>query len=117
MPKAGKAQGRVSPEEVTGDPLVPPGESRQVDVSFALPSSVWPSDVPGYRVAWAVVGQRAHARKTPFLRAPEANRADDGYPYYYGPYYGYPFYPGFYGARYYRYPGWPPPWRVRRFPY
>lgn len=108
-------RGRVAPEHVAGDPLVPPGESRQVDVAFALPSSVWPSDVPGYRVVWAVVGQRSHARRTPFLRAVEPARFDAGYPYY-GPY-GYPYYPGFYGARYYRYPGWPPPWRVRRFGY
>jgi hypothetical protein len=117
MSDDGRARGRVAPEDVAGDLLVPSGESRQVEVAFVLPSSVWPSDVPGYRVAWVVVGTSTHARKTPFLRAAEASRAGDGYPYY-GSYYGYPFYPGYYGPRYYRYyPGWPPPWRVRRFPY
>jgi len=116
MPEPGEVRGRLAPDQVAGDLLVPPGESRQVDVAFALPSSVWPNDVPGYRVAWRVFGQRAHARKTPFLRAQEPARADVWYPYY-GPYYGYSYYPGFYGPRFYRYPGWPAPWRVRRFPY
>ncbi len=113
MPEGGQARGRVAPEHVEGDLLVPPGESRQVDVAFALPSSVWPSDVPAYRVAWSVVGQRAHSRKTPFLRVQNPSPADAWYPYY-GPYYGYS-YPGFYGSWSYRYRAWPPPWRVRRF--
>jgi hypothetical protein len=110
------AKGRLLPAQIGGDLLVPPGESRQVDVSFVLPESVWPSDVPGYRVAWSVVGRRAHSRKTPFLHAPEPARASVWSPYY-GPYYGSYYYPGFYGSWSYRYRAWPPPWGIRRFPY
>jgi hypothetical protein len=116
LPRRGQKPGHLVPEQLDGDLLVPPGESRQVDVVFALPKSVWPSDVPGYRVAWSVVGQRSHSRKTPFLQAQEPTRADAWYPYY-GPYYGSYYYPGFYGSWSSRYRAWPPPWGVRRFPY
>ncbi len=116
MTEKGIPSGRVAPVGKSEALLVPPGESRQVEVSFALPSSVWPSDVPGYRVAWSVVGQRAHSRKTPFLRATETRGADPWYPY--SPsYYGYYYYPGYYYAPWsYGYRGWPPPpFGVRRF--
>ena len=85
--------------------------------SAVHPSSVWPSDVPGFRVAWSVVGERVHSRKTPFLRALDLNRYDPGYPYYggwyfYGSFYGYPGYYGGWPYRYYY--GWPAPWRGPR---
>ncbi len=113
MPKQGTTPGRLSPSRVQGELLVPPGQSRQIEASFTLPSSVWPSDVPGFRVAWSVVGQLQHSRKTPFLKVIGSSPIDPWYPYY-SPYYGY-YYPGFYGSWSYRYRGWPPPRRMRRF--
>jgi hypothetical protein len=98
----------LPPARVDGDTLVPPGQNRRLDVLFTLPSSVWPSDVPGYRVAWSVVGRRLHSRKTSFARVAPPRPVDAGYPYY-----GY-YYPGFYGSWSFGYRGWPPPWRARR---
>jgi hypothetical protein len=92
MAKGDAAPGRTAPADVAGETLVPPGQTRQIDVEFALPSSVWPSDVPGFRVVWSVVGERMHSRKTPFLRAVDVGGPDPWYPYYgvYSPWY-YPF--------------------------
>ena len=117
LTKNGEAAGRVRVTRVEGDPRVAPGQRRQVIASFALPSSVWPSDVPGYRVAWTVVGERAHTRETPFLRAVEPGPDPWRRGPYYGWYYpGYYRYPGWYGRRWpYGYRGWPPPWRGRRY--
>jgi hypothetical protein len=121
MPKAGATPGRTTPAQVEGDTLVPPGQTRKVDVAFDLPRSVWPSDVPGFRVAWSVVGERVHSRKTPFLRALEVGGNDPWSPYY-SPYYGW-YYPGlysgypFYGSWPYLYRTWPPPWRGPRIYY
>lgn len=111
LPKKGERAGRVGPSRVTGDTLVPPGQSRQLEVVFILPRSVWPSDVPGYRVAWSVAGRRSHSRRTPFTRLVERRPVDAGYPYY-----GY-YYPGFYGSWSFGYRGWPAPWGARRRPY
>jgi hypothetical protein len=111
--KKGEPAGRLRPTRVEGETLVPPGQSRQLEASFTLPSSVWPSDVPGFRVAWNVVGRQRHSRKTPFLKAIDRGSLDPWYPSY-SPYYG-SYYPGFYGSWSYRYRGWPPPWRMRRF--
>lgn len=102
LPEDGKAPGRERPAELTGDTLVPPGESRQLAATFTLPSGIWPSDVPGYRVGWAVVGGKSHSRKTPFVHM--RPRGPDPWGPGYAPYYGYS-YPGFYRYR------WPPPWR------
>jgi hypothetical protein len=110
LARKGEPAGRVPPTSVAGETLVPPGQSRQLDVRFTLPSSVWPSDVPGYRVAWSVVGRRVHSRKTPFARVVAPPRPVDAW---YYPYYGY-YYPGFYGSWSFGYRGWPPPWRARR---
>jgi hypothetical protein len=115
-PKDGVPRGRLGPASVAGDTLVPPGQSRQVDVVFALPSSVWPSDVPGFSVAWSVVGRQVHSRKTPFLSAIEARPIDPWYPYY-GYYYPGFYYPGFYGSWSVGVRGWPPPRRGRRLYY
>jgi hypothetical protein len=112
MPKEGSPPGRVPAASVDGDPIVPSGQTRQIDVTFALPSSVWPSDVPGYRVAWSVAGTKVHSRKTPFLRSVDTRPLDPWYPSY-GYYPGY-YYPGFYGSWSFRY-RWPPPWRLRPF--
>jgi hypothetical protein len=108
LAKKGEPAGRLPPANVAGDTLVPPGQSRRLDVLFTLPSSVWPSDVPGYRVAWSVVGRRVHSRKTPFASVAPRRPIDA----WYYPYYGY--YPGFYGSWSFGYRGWPPPWRGRR---
>jgi hypothetical protein len=117
MPEEGTPAGRLAAADVAGDTLVPPGQTRQIDVTFALPSSVWPSDVPGYRVAWSVIGSRPHSRKTPFLRAIEARPIDPWYPYY-GYYYPGYYYPGFYGSWSFGYRFGPPPrWRARRLYY
>lgn len=117
MTESGGAPGRSRAAHIDGETQVPPGQTRQVEVSFELPSSVWPSDVPGFHVAWSVVGERAHSRKTPFLRALDLNRYDPTYPYYggwyfYGSFYGYPGYYGGWPYRYYY--GWPAPWRGPR---
>lgn len=119
MPKKNAQPGRSSPAHIEGDTVVPPGQARQINVAFELPRSVWPSDVPGFRVAWSVLGERAHSRKTPFLRAVETGGPDPWSPYY-TPYYGW-YYPGpylgyrsFYGSWPYRYRAWPPPWRGPR---
>jgi len=122
LPASGATAGRSTPAHVDGDTLVPPGQTRHVDAAFDLPSSVWPSDVPGFRVAWSLVGERVHSRKTPFLRAVDAGGPGPWSPYnapysswyYPGMYYGYP---GFYGAWPYRYRMWPPPWRGPRIYY
>jgi hypothetical protein len=117
MAEEGRSAGRLGPTQVAGETLVPPGQTRQIDVTFALPDSVWPSDVPGYRVAWSVVGSKPHSRKTPFLRAMESRPVDPWYPYY-GYYYPGYYYPGFYGSWSFGYRfGPPPPWRARRLYY
>jgi len=118
LPKPGVEPGRTGPTRVEGETLVPPGQTRQLDIWFALPSSVWPSDVPGFRVAWSVAGERVHSRKTPFLRAVDMGGVAPWSPYYgiYSPWY-YPGiyygYSGLYGPWPYRYSGWPPPRRGR----
>jgi hypothetical protein len=106
MPESGKTPGRVRPAEVRGDVLVPAGQSRQLTATFALPKGVWPSDVPGYRVGWTLLGHKPHSRKTPFTYV--RPREPDPWGPWSGPYYGY--YPGFYGAWPARRP-WPPPGR------
>jgi hypothetical protein len=113
MPDEGKPRGRLGPASVAGDTLVPPGQSRRIDVDFALPSSVWPSDIPGYRVAWSVMGRKGHARKTPFLRTLETRPVDPWYPAY-GYYTSGYYYPGFYGSWSLGSRGWPTPLRGRR---
>lgn len=115
LPKKGVRPGRTRPATVTGERLVQPGQSREIHATFALPSSVLPNDIPGYRVRWRILGRRAHARETAFLHAPPAPRyTDPWYPAwpYYG-YYGY-YYPGFYGSWSFGY-RWPPPWRGPRY--
>lgn len=118
MPKPGAEPGRTPAARVEGETLVPPGQRRQIDVWFALPGSVWPSDVPGFRVAWSVAGERRHSRKTPFLRAVDTGGPAPWAPYYgvYSPWY-YPGiyygYSGLYGPWPYRYRGWPPRGRGR----
>jgi hypothetical protein len=108
MPENGKAPGRERAARVDGATNVPAGESRHVAVTFALPSGVWPSDIPGYSVGWTVLGGKAHSRKTPFVyvRPPR-----DANPWSYPAYPGHYHYPGFYGSGSmgvgYR---WPPPW-------
>jgi hypothetical protein len=111
LPEKGKAAGRERATQIAGDTTVPPGESRQLAATFTLPSGVWPSDVPGYRVGWTVVASKSHSRKTPFVYV----RAREPDPW--GPAYGpYGYYPGFYGSWSIRY-GWPPPWRRARYYY
>jgi len=118
MREAGVAGGRVPLTHLDGEALVPPGQTRQIEVAFELPSSVWPSDVPGFRVAWSVVGERVHSRKTPFLRELRTGAGNPWSPYY-GPYSSWYYpglyygYPGFYGA-WPRYGGWPVPWNGPR---
>jgi hypothetical protein len=104
LAKPGTTAGRERAAHVEGELIVPAGERREIEVSFTLPSSVWPSDIPGYRVGWSVIGERRHSRTTPFLRAVEPGYADPWYPYY-SPYYGY--YPGFYGSWSLGYRVWP----------
>jgi hypothetical protein len=109
LAKPGATPGRTRATHVEGDLLVPSGERREIEASFALPSSVLPSDIPGYRVGWSVVGERRHTRTTPFLRAVAPGYADPWYTYY-SPYYGYypyGYYPGFYGSWSLGYRIWP----------
>jgi hypothetical protein len=109
LAKPGATPGRTRALHVEGELVVPAGERREIEASFALPSSVWPSDVPGYRVGWSVVGERRHTRTTPFLRAVEPGYADPWYSYY-SPYYGYypyGYYPGFYGSWSLGFRAWP----------
>jgi len=112
LPEKGKtASGRERASGLTGDTLVPAGQSRQLAATFTLPNGVWPSDVPGYRVGWTVLGSKSHSRRTPFMYARGPRELDPWGPAY-GPYYGY--YPGFYGSWSVGYP-WPPPWRRGRY--
>ena len=113
LPAKGKASGRERASGLAGDVLVPAGESRQLAATFTLPSGVWPSDVPGYRVGWTVLGSKNHSRKTPFVYVRGPRELDPWGPVY-GPYYGY--YPGFYGSWSVGY-AWPPPWRRGRYYY
>jgi len=110
-PEEGKTPGRERATRVDGGTLVPVGDSRQVTVTFALPSGVWPSDIPGYRVGWTVVARKSHSRKTPFSYVQATREADPWGPYY-PAYPGY-YYPGFYGSVGMGY-RWPPPWRGPR---
>jgi hypothetical protein len=95
---------RVSPVRVNGDPQVPAGQEREIQVLFALPRDVWPSSVRAYRVVWSVTDGGRYSERTPFLR--DASEYDDvnfgisiygGYyspfywPHRYGPY-SYPYY-------------------------
>jgi hypothetical protein len=113
LPEKGKAAGRERASRLDGDTLVPAGESRQLAATFTLPSGVWPSDVPGYRVGWTVLASKSHSRKTPFMYMRGARDPDPWGPAY-GPYYGY--YPGLYGAWPVGY-RWPPPWGRGRYYY
>jgi hypothetical protein len=97
---------RIRPLGIEGDTLIPPGEERTIEVSFALPDDVWPSDVRGYRVAWQLTNGGSYSQKTPFLRAANLRRGD---PY---PYYGTSL--GFYMYGAYPYGAWPS-WRYRRY--
>ncbi len=100
---------RIPALGIEGDPVVPPGQEREIQVSFLLPEDVWPSEVRRYRVAWVVTNGGSYAQKTPFLRA--TYRRDDYWAPSLGIYYGYysPFYwrhyPGWRRGHYY--PGWP----------
>lgn len=111
--------GRIRPSSTDGDTLVPPGEEREVEVTFALPDDVWPGDVLNYRVVWRLRNGGSYLQKTPFLRAPR-REYDPSFSYgYYGFYPGYSYWPYGYRAwpswRYRRYyPG--PGWRYRPFP-
>jgi hypothetical protein len=105
---SGGAIGRIPPLSVEGDPVVPPGQEHEIQVSFRMPEDVWPSELRRYRVAWAVTNGGSYAQKTPFLRL--IQRRDDYWGPSFGMYYGYgyysPFYPGW--RRGYHYPAWPP---------
>jgi hypothetical protein len=83
-----------------GEKFIPPGGETRVDVYFAMIPGVYPTDVRGFRLRWAVRDDQAiHAQRTPFIRDPRA-RAPTHF-YYPGPYY---YHRGFWGPR------WGPWW-------
>jgi hypothetical protein len=92
---------KVLPLRVDGNPEIPAGQEREVQVLFALPRDVWPSSVRAYRVVWSVTDGGRYTERTPFLR--DASAYDDvnvgvsiygGYYYpFYSPWpYAYPYY-------------------------
>jgi hypothetical protein len=101
---------RIRPSSTNGETTVPPGEEREVEVSFQLPDDVWPGDVLNYRVVWRLRNGGSYSQKTPFIRARGQDYADPSFSFSYG-YYG--FYPG-YSYWPYGYRAWPS-WRYRRY--
>jgi hypothetical protein len=110
------------------DTTVPPGQTRDIDVTFALPNRIWPGDVFAYRVRWTVQAERPYAERTAFMRNGfrTAQRFGRYHTYYYDPYwvpygpYGYfslglGWYPWTY-PRYYYGPNWGVRPRVAPFP-
>lgn len=113
---------------VDGELTVPPGQTRDIDVTFALPNRIWPGDVFAYRVRWTVQAERPYAERTAFMRNGfrTAQRFGRYHTYYYDPYwvpygpYGYfslglGWYPWTY-PRYYYGPNWGVRPRVAPFP-
>jgi hypothetical protein len=88
---------QLAPVHLEGNLAVAPQATGTVDAYFSLPGHIWPSDVIGYRVAWAFEGgDSSRVEHTTF----ESTRARVYLAYY--PYYGYyPYYPW----------GWYGPWR------
>src|SRR6185436_2671557 len=105
------------PAHIEGNVPVVPNSTGSVDVYFTLPRRVWPSDVYGYRVAWALEGgESARLEHTAFESTRFRPRVYVGLGYY--PYYAYPW--GWYPWRpypllYAPYPYWggPPLLRSR----
>jgi hypothetical protein len=108
---------RLAPAHIEGNVPVVPNSTGSVDVYFTLPRRVWPSDVYGYRVAWALEGgESARLEHTAFESTRFRPRVYVGLGYY--PYYAYPW--GWYPWRpypllYAPYPYWggPPLLRSR----
>jgi len=66
---------RLAPAQLDGNVPVAPNSTGTVEAYFTLPGRVWPSDVFGYRVAWALEGgESARLEHTAFestrFRAP-----------------------------------------------
>jgi hypothetical protein len=108
---------RIRPSSMKGETMVPPGEEREVQVSFTLPDDVWPGDLLNYRVVWRLRNGGSYAQKTPFIKARAQDYDDPSFSFsfgfgYYG-YYPYGYYPG-YPYWHYGHRAWPS-WRYRRY--
>jgi hypothetical protein len=106
---------KLVPVEIDGNAPVAPSGKGQVEAYFTLPQRVWPSDIVGYRVVWALdSGEKTSLQHTVFQSTrfgPRVYLAE--YPYYpyspwgwyypWRPYYApYPFWGGaVYGPRVY----------------
>jgi hypothetical protein len=91
-----------------GDLEVPPGESRQYQANFRLPSRIWPDDILAYHFTWSVLDSGGtHPQATNFRRSDYDRRVyvalyGPGYPWGYDPW----IYPSFrfgFGPPVYRY--------------
>jgi hypothetical protein len=102
---------RVAPEHIEGNLSVAPDSTGSVDAYFRLPRRIWPSDVFGYRVAWALEGgESARLEHTAF----ESTRLR---PRVYLAYYPYsPYYPGGWYYPWGPYPLWYAPYPYWRGP-
>ncbi len=93
---------KLAPVQIDGNVTVAPSGKAQIEAYFALPSRIWPSDIVGYRVVWALEGgeKKTELQHTAFQSTrfgPSVYLAY--YPYYpyspwdwYYPFRPYPFY-------------------------
>jgi len=115
----------IPPATIDGELVIPPAQTRSVDVAFDLPYRVWPGDVLVYRVRWTIDHGAPYTGRTAFVRNGfrsgrypahaylgypyDGGFYPYGYPYGYGPY-GYGLYigigayPGFWGSDPFYYP-------------
>jgi hypothetical protein len=107
---------QLAPSRVEGNVAIAPSATGNVDAYFTLPRRIWPGDIFGYRVAWALAGEeQARVEHTTFESTRFRSRVYFAYdyPYYpwgwYYPWRPYPFYapypywdgPAVYGPRVY----------------
>jgi hypothetical protein len=100
---------KLAPVQIDGNAAVAPSATGQVEAYFALPKRIWPSDIVGYRVVWALEGsEKTPLQHTAFQSTRYGPRVYLAYypyaPYYWGWYYPWRPYP-FYAP----YPYWGPP--------
>ena len=106
---------RLAPVHLEGNVAIAPQAKGTLDAYFSLPGRIWPSDVFGYRVAWALEGGESSRVEHTAFESTRARVYLAYYPYY--PYYSsYPW--GWYGPwgpyplGYGPYPYWGGPARV-----
>jgi len=108
---------QLAPSRLEGNTPIVPASTGHVDAYFTLPRRIWPGDVFGYRVAWALEGEeKARVQHTAFESTRYRPPLYLAYSYPYYPYYPWGwYYPGRPYPFYAPYPYWggPPVFRSR----